>query len=395
MTMSVKKNKLQIGKIVASLLLASCCAVAIASGRGGAPYMPIGEERLLPNLAPHLVPPAVIHDAEEPAQLPAPAPMPIAEPNQEIDWDRLEEEAVLYRPQPGTTIFEVADAIRQAQHPLRIYLGHNNIGTEGARVIADAIRYAQHPLEIAIGDNNIGAEGARAIADAIRYAQHPMTIGIMGNNIGDAGARDIADAIKQAQYPMRIDLGRNNIGDEGTRIIADAIRYAQHPMTIGIMGNNIGDAGAQAIADALIQAQHPMIIDLPLNNISANATKMLAKVLADRFFMPHRITLGYEHNLQLKKHKKQKFTELVYIMKWLFPNKDLNHDNLREILKHAVTYGDTRYELKHMLSFFESMKKVLDKRATVQEQASYGSISTYLIDHMYVLYNYFIHKFGW
>ena len=52
----------------------------------------------------------------------------------------------------------ITDAIRENSTLMKIYLGHNNIGNQGAEYIAEAIKENSSLQEIDLDSNDIGAK---------------------------------------------------------------------------------------------------------------------------------------------------------------------------------------------------------------------------------------------
>ena len=79
-------------------------------------------------------------------------------------------------------------------------------------------------LRLDLGWNNIGDEGAAALAGALKTNTALTTPYLWHNNIGDEGAAALAGALKTNTALTTLELWHNNIGDEGAAALAGALK---------------------------------------------------------------------------------------------------------------------------------------------------------------------------
>ncbi|MFD0265235.1 gala protein [Streptomyces sp. NPDC127106] len=124
------------------------------------------------------------------------------------------------------------DALRTREIPLeRLFLGGNGLTADDAPLLAALIRDAG-VRELYLPANHLGDEGAAVLAAAAAAdPARPVRLGLGGNGIGPDGARALADALGGIEA---LDLGRppserslgstgNATGDEGAYALAAAL----------------------------------------------------------------------------------------------------------------------------------------------------------------------------
>ncbi|MFD7624810.1 gala protein [Streptomyces sp. NPDC059851] len=124
------------------------------------------------------------------------------------------------------------DALRTRETPLeRLFLGGNGLTADDAPLLAALIRDAG-VRELYLPANHLGDEGAAVLAAAAAAdPTRPVRLGLGGNGIGPDGARALADALGGIEA---LDLGRalserslgstgNATGDDGAYALAAAL----------------------------------------------------------------------------------------------------------------------------------------------------------------------------
>ncbi|MEU2390482.1 gala protein [Streptomyces sp. NPDC007369] len=124
------------------------------------------------------------------------------------------------------------DALRTRETPLeRLFLGGNGLTADDAPLLAALIRDAG-VRELYLPANHLGDEGTAVLAAAAAAdPARPVRLGLGGNGIGPDGARALADALGGIEA---LDLGRalserslgsagNTTGDEGAYALAAAL----------------------------------------------------------------------------------------------------------------------------------------------------------------------------
>ncbi|MFD0683355.1 gala protein [Actinomadura fibrosa] len=124
------------------------------------------------------------------------------------------------------------DALLARETPLeRLFLGGNGLGPDAADLLAALMRDAG-VRELYLPANHLGDEGATVLAEAaLASPDQPVRLGLGGNGIGPDGARALAGALGRIES---LDLGRppseralgappNTTGDEGAAALADAL----------------------------------------------------------------------------------------------------------------------------------------------------------------------------
>jgi Ran GTPase-activating protein (RanGAP) involved in mRNA processing and transport len=124
-------------------------------------------------------------------------------------------------------------ALADRPRPLeRLFLGGNGLAADGADVLAALVRDAG-VRELYLPANHLGDAGAAVLAEAAGSAgpTRPVRLGLGGNGIGPDGARALAGALDGIES---LDLGRppserslgapaNTTGDEGAAALAAAL----------------------------------------------------------------------------------------------------------------------------------------------------------------------------
>ncbi|XVQ08378.1 gala protein [Spirillospora sp. CA-255316] len=149
-------------------------------------------------------------------------------------------DALLDRPRPLERLFLGGNGLSMAEADLlaalirdagvrELYLSANHLGDEGAAVLAGAAMEAggaSRPVRLGLGGNGIGPEGARALAESLEaiesldLARPPSerALGAPPNVTGDEGAAVLAAALPGSPL-RRLDLRRTGITGRGAKTL--------------------------------------------------------------------------------------------------------------------------------------------------------------------------------
>ena len=185
------------------------------------------------------------------------------------------------------TLQEALEKLKSENCPagLRLYLGFNDIGNEGAKALGEALNLGRCPSGLSLGlcYNRIGNTGALALADALTSGIFPsgLELNLSGNKIGDKGVQAFTEALKSGKYPsgLELGLGRNNIGQEGAHALAEAIMSGNCPsgLELDLRWNEIGNKGAQALAEAFNSGHCRFGTTIRLDNEKYNFVELSEK----------------------------------------------------------------------------------------------------------------------
>jgi uncharacterized protein (TIGR02996 family) len=124
-------------------------------------------------------------------------------------------------------------------------LYRNNLGDAGAEALA-AARWLSGVLNLELGENGLSARGAMALARATWF--HPLRLMLGANPIGDEGALALAASPVLSRLTT-LWLDRCNLGATAARALAES-PYLGNLRFLHLEGNDLGDAGAMALARA-------------------------------------------------------------------------------------------------------------------------------------------------
>ena len=100
----------------------------------------------------------------------------------------------------------------------KLYLGQNDIGTEGVEALASAFRGSPTLQMLELAENSIDDRGAVALAQLVSEGtgccMSLTGLGLRGNVIGDRGALQLLQACKELPSLQWLDLGSNPITDK-------------------------------------------------------------------------------------------------------------------------------------------------------------------------------------
>jgi Ran GTPase-activating protein (RanGAP) involved in mRNA processing and transport len=126
-----------------------------------------------------------------------------------------------------TTLIDLTilcDVLKNNTSTRTLYLGHNKIGVEGARVIADMLKQNTHLINIYLSGNNIGDNGLKHIMNALKQNTTLKILSVGTNEITDIGLPYIRDTLMKNKTLIELHFfGNNNITENGYRFIADNI----------------------------------------------------------------------------------------------------------------------------------------------------------------------------
>ncbi|WP_175408191.1 gala protein, partial [Streptomyces sp. TRM64462] len=146
------------------------------------------------------------------------------------------------RPQPVERLFLGGNGLTAAAAPLlaalvrdagvrELYLPANHLGDEGAALLAEAAAAdPAHPVRLGLGGNGIGPDGARALARALHAVEaldlgRPLSersLGAPANATGDTGAAALAAALPGSPL-RRLELRHTGLTGRGAKALLAAV----------------------------------------------------------------------------------------------------------------------------------------------------------------------------
>ncbi|MFF3019049.1 gala protein [Streptomyces sp. NPDC057939] len=154
---------------------------------------------------------------------------------------RLVLDALLVREEPLERIFLGGNGLTAEEAPLlaalirdagvrELYAPANHLGDEGVAILAAAAADLAHPVRLGLGGNGIGADGARALAAALGGIEaldlgrtlSERSLGAPGNQPGDEGAYALAAALPGSPL-RRLDLRHTGITGRGAKSLLAAL----------------------------------------------------------------------------------------------------------------------------------------------------------------------------
>ncbi|KAL0225956.1 hypothetical protein P9112_013280 [Eukaryota sp. TZLM1-RC] len=160
-----------------------------------------------------------------------------------------------------------------------LYLGFNNITSEGASALARALESNSTLTELNLGFNNITSEGASALARALESNSTLTILNLDSNKITSEGASALARALESNSTLTELNLLGNNITSEGASALAHALESNSSLTTLNFGGNNITSEGASSLAHALESNSTLTKLYLQYNKITSEGASALARAL--------------------------------------------------------------------------------------------------------------------
>ncbi|KJE90938.1 hypothetical protein CAOG_08585 [Capsaspora owczarzaki ATCC 30864] len=149
--------------------------------------------------------------------------------------------------------------------------------TERQRELYDRVKNASRFLDLE-KTSKIGNAEVHAIAAALKETK--LTELYLGwNQIGDVGAKVLAEALQENRTLTVLGLYHNEIGDAGAHAIVEAVKAHSTLSEIYLHANLISDVGARAIAETLKEKTTLNLLDLRENYIGSAAAQLLREVL--------------------------------------------------------------------------------------------------------------------
>jgi Leucine-rich repeat (LRR) protein len=140
--------------------------------------------------------------------------------------------------------------------------------------LSEAFKECTKLLRVELGDNAIGDEGASALGKALQNCRNLNSLGLFFNNIGDAGIKDLAAELEQIQALRSLDISGNEIKADGAKSIAKLTMLTR----LFLDDNEIGDDGATALAAAFSRSETLEILSLRSNLISDSSITAIEKL---------------------------------------------------------------------------------------------------------------------
>lgn len=163
-----------------------------------------------------------------------------------------------------------------------LYIGQNNMGSEGAKLLAANQTVAVLNLD----DNHIGAEGAAAFAEN----NNLVSLSIRANAIGNAGAI----ALAKTNRLKNLDVSNNEIDAEGVIALAnnDSFHY------LNLAGNTLN---TEAV-DAITNTKSIYALDVSYTDLGFNEVAKLAKITDLSLLAVNGLDLGDRGARMLARH---------------------------------------------------------------------------------------------
>lgn len=120
---------------------------------------------------------------------------------------------------------------------LRVHLGKNNIGDQGARILSECLYTNNIITHLTLESNNIGNSGCCAISEWISTNSSLRHLGLGGNRIGDYGCSDLSKSISKKNVLQILVLCFNQISDSGLIDFCQQIQESKS-LKIVIFWNN-------------------------------------------------------------------------------------------------------------------------------------------------------------
>jgi hypothetical protein len=118
----------------------------------------------------------------------------------------------------GASGWQPVVGLAQRHRLSKLYLGSNDIGTDGAVALAAALSGSPTLQVLELGENGIDDQGAQALAQLLKPGDSccMSLVGLVlrGNVIGDAGAHQLCAAAHSLPSLQWFDLGSNPITDK-------------------------------------------------------------------------------------------------------------------------------------------------------------------------------------
>ncbi|CAE7227928.1 NLRC3 [Symbiodinium natans] len=149
---------------------------------------------------------------------------------------------------PVVFVKALGEALQHNSAILKIDLGFNRIGDEGAKALGEVLKQNSAITTINLDYNSIGDEGAQALGEGLKHNNAVALINLKFNCIGDVGAQAFGEALLHNSVITQIDLKRNHISDGGAKALGEALQHNSVVTQIDLKWNRISDEGWKALA---------------------------------------------------------------------------------------------------------------------------------------------------
>ena len=161
----------------------------------------------------------------------------------------------------------------------KIYMGKNNLGTEGIITIVRAMGKVPSLIEYDISSNNIGSKAAVYIADMLSHSSKLQHLQIGYNDIGIGAANYIAKVLVNNTNLQKVYIGCNNLKTSGIITIARTLWNISCLTEFDISQNDINSNAAYYIAIVLSRNTRLQMLYMSGNNLRTTGTVKIAAVL--------------------------------------------------------------------------------------------------------------------
>lgn len=161
----------------------------------------------------------------------------------------------------------------------KLDLSNNRISDNGLKALLEALKSSRTLKELSLNSIAMSIEGMRTLAQEVANSTL-LKLYIGGNHIGDDGAQLFAEALKSNRYLTEMQLWRNDIMSSGAKAIAKALKSNSVLQSLDLRMNEIEQEGAMAFSDVLKHdnaLQELFISDSKLRNETIDELRLLAE----------------------------------------------------------------------------------------------------------------------
>lgn len=173
------------------------------------------------------------------------------------------------------TLVKIAPSL---SHLLDLYLGNNNLGDDGVKVLSTKLLPMLLRLEVLdLEGNNISAKGIAELIKVLPRMTRLRALYLGSNNLNDEAVAQLVKVMPAMRSLRIFSVRSSKFGAIGAKSLTSSLSYLLQLQVLDLSSNNLGTAQAEDVARILPNLQQLMYFDLEANKFDDKSKNMMFK----------------------------------------------------------------------------------------------------------------------